>query len=117
MRVLKPGGNLIIIDGDWFYDKWSNRVKIFLGKLLVSIQEQRNGFQGHGDYSEEMIRHLPMMHSQNAKQLEEMVRKTGARVRVLDAEAVEKAEKAAMPLAYRLMNPYKRKIIIAEKVK
>lgn len=115
MRVLKPGGRLIIIDGDWFYDKLGNRIKIFLGKLLVSIQEQRNGFAGHGDYSEEVIRKLPMMHSRNAMQLETMVRNTGAKVRVLDAEAVEAAERKAMPLAYRLMNPYKRKIIIAEK--
>lgn len=116
MRVLKPGGSLIIIDGDWFYNKPANRIKVFLGKLLVSIQERRNGFAGHGDYAEEVIEKLPMMHSSNARNLEEMVRRTGARVQVVGAEKIEAAEKAAMPLAYRLMNPYKRKVIIAEKV-
>lgn len=116
MRVLKDGGKLVIIDGDWFYSKPINRLKVFFGKILVSIQEKRNGFEGHGSYTDELVKKLPMMHSHNARRLEDMIRSTGAKVQVFGAEKIEAAEREAMPLAYRLMNPYKRKVIVAEKV-
>ncbi|MEF9919270.1 MAG: class I SAM-dependent methyltransferase [Eubacterium sp.] len=115
IRVLKPGGRLIIIDGDWFYDGMVNRFKVFCGKCLVSVAEKRNAFDGTGAYDENLIAKLPMMHSENAKQLVDLVKNTGISIEVKDARNVEKAELAAMSLGYRLKNPYKRTIIIGTK--
>src|SRR6185436_19149962 len=36
-RVLKPGGLLVVIDGDWFDNPFSSRAKRFLGHMLVAV--------------------------------------------------------------------------------
>lgn len=115
LRVLKPGGQLIIIDGDWFYDGLINRIKVFIGKCMVSVCEKRNAFEGVGAYDEALIAKLPMMHAENARQLVDLVRKMNIPYEIRDAQNVEKAEQAAMSLGYRLKNPYKRTIIIGTK--
>lgn len=115
-RVLKPGGRLIIIDGDWFHDSFINRVKIILGTCMVSVKEGKNAFKNVGNYDDELISKLPMMHDENARQLVDMAKKSGLDIEVRDAKAVEKAEKEIMSLGYRLKNPYKRTIIIGTKI-
>lgn len=114
-RVLKPGGKLIIIEGNWYYNRLSDRIQVFLGKCLLSIQERRNAFINDGDYQKEVKKSLPMMKSRNAKQLARMVKEDGFQVTVVKPKQVDKAEKAAMPLATRLMNPHKRIVIVGIK--
>lgn len=116
LRVLKPGGRLIIIDGDWFYDSFINKIKVFVGKCMVSISEGRNAFQGVGAYDQDLVEKLPMMHSENAKQLVDLVKKMNIPYEIKDASNVERAEQEAMSLGYRLKNPYKRTIIIGTKL-
>ncbi len=107
-RVLKPGGRLIIIDGDWHYGLPSNNIKIFLGKLLSCFAERRNCFK----HPVSSVRNqLPMTLPENAKAAPEMVRKAGFKVTVRGASQVEEAERRAMPLRHRLLNPYHRIII------
>lgn len=107
-RVLKPGGKLIIIDGDWHYRLFGNNVKIFCGKLLTLVSERKNMFR---KYRSETAGRLPMTKPENAKRAPEMVQKAGFRVNVTGAEEVETTEKRAMPLRARLLNPYHRIII------
>lgn len=111
-RVLKPGGRLIIIDGDWHYDLWSNNLKIFFGKLLLLLVEHKNEF---GSQSSGISDSLPMTKPENAKAAPKLVGSVGLTVSVTDAKEVEAAENAAMPLRYRLLNPYHRIIIIGKK--
>lgn len=111
-RVLKPGGRLIIIDGDWHYNLMKNNIKIFFGKLLLLFVEHKNEF---GKHSSGISDQLPMTKPENAKAAPELVRKAGLSVRIENALEVEMAERAAMPLRHRLLNPYHRIIIIGQK--
>lgn len=56
-----------------------------------------------------------MTKPENAKAAPKLVSSVGLTVSVTDAKEVEAAENAAMPLRYRLLNPYHRIIIIGKK--
>ena len=58
---------------------------------------------------------LPMLKSKNARRLSQMVSDAGFDVTVIPLKAVDRAEKRAMPLAYRLMNPHKRMAVVGVK--
>lgn len=115
-RVLKPGGQLIILEGNWHYNRLPDRISVFFGRCLLSLQERRNAFSHQGDYGAELKESLPMLKSRNAKRLTELVVAAGFdSVNVLPLTAVDRAEKAAMPLGYRLLNPHKRMAFVAVK--
>lgn len=115
-RVLKPGGRLIILEGNWHYNRLPDRISVFFGRCLLSLQERRNAFSHQGDYGAELKKSLPMLQSQNARRLAQMVAGAGfASVDIQPLTAVDRAEKAAMPLGYRLLNPHKRMAFIAVK--
>lgn len=114
-RVLKPGGTLIIMEGNWHYNRISDRIQVFLGKCLISLQEHKNAFANSGDYDKLTKKELPMLNSKNAKRLAEMVREAGLSVTVIPMRNVDRAEKRAMPLRYKLLNPHKRIAVIGIK--
>lgn len=114
-RVLKPGGKLIVLEGNWHYNRPLDRASVFLGKCLQSIQEQRNAFSKEDDSYDKLKKELPMMQSKNAKRLSQMVENAGFSITVIPLKAVDKAEKKAMPLVYRLLNPHKRIAVIGVK--
>lgn len=114
-RVLKPGGKLIIMEGNWHYSRPSDKLQVFLGRCLLSIQEKRNAFSHNGDYDADLKKSLPMLKSKNAKRLSNMVEDAGFAVSVVPLKDVDRAEKKAMPMAYRLLNPHKRIAVIGIK--
>lgn len=115
-RVLKPGGKLVIIEGNWFYEGPLDKIQVFLGKCLLSVKEHRNAFAKHGSYEKEIRDALPMTKSKNARRLAEMVKEAGfSHILVFEPEGVDKAEKAAMPFITRLLNPHKRLVVIGIK--
>lgn len=111
-RVLKPGGRLIVIDGDWFFDKPLNNIQIFLGKALAFVFRRENLFKKSGSGVHE---HLPMTKPRNAKNAPKLLEEAGLCVTVKDASEVTKAERKEMPLIERLLNPHKRIIMIGQK--
>ena len=115
-RALKPGGRLIIMEGNWNFPSFGDRAQIFAGKCLLSLQERQNAFTHRGDYDAETKKALPMLRRENAEALASMVEAAGFRVQVLPLTDVDRAEKDAMPLARRLMNPYRRIAVIGTKV-
>lgn len=114
-RVLRPGGKLIILEGNWHYNRVPDRISVFFGKCLLSLQEHRNAFSHQGDYDETLKASLPMMKSRNAKRLSSMVAEAGFSVTVQPLTDVDRAEKSAMPLGYRLLNPHKRIAVVGIK--
>jgi len=114
-RVLKPGGKLIIIEGNWHYNRPTDKIQVFFGKCLLSIQEKRNAFSNDGDYDAKTKESLPMLKSKNARRLAAMVKEAGFSVSVMELTAVDRAEKSAMPFAYRLLNPHKRIAVVGIK--
>ncbi len=112
IRVLKPGGKLIIIDGNWFYNKASNSISVFLGRLLIAITEFRNPWKHSSGYDKELQESLPMMKDENARNIVPLIQKSGLKnIKVSGLRGVEKEEKKAMPFKQKLLNPYKRIII------
>lgn len=74
-RVLRPGGKLIIIEGNWHYNRPTDRIQVFLGKCLLSIQEKRNAFINTGDYDKSVKESLPMLKSKMQSALPKWLRK------------------------------------------
>lgn len=116
IRVLKPGGTLMIIDGDWFYNNIWYEFKIFLGRILIAITEFRNPWKYEGAYDKNIRNNLPMIKDKNARNLYKMVKNTELiDVKTTYLKEVDRAEKMAMPLRYRLINPHKRLCITGVK--
>ena len=114
-RVLKPGGRLVIMEGNWHYNRLSDRIQVFFGKCLITLVEHRNAFSNDGDYDKDTKEELPMMKSRNARRLAQMVQDAGLKVTVIPMTEVDRVEKQAMPLRYRLLNPHKRITVIGVK--
>lgn len=114
-RILKPDGELIIMEGNWHYNRFSDKTKVFVGKCLLSVQQGQSAFSHKGNYNKDVIEALPMMKSKNAKRLATLVKNAGFSVTVVKLTDIDKAEKEAMPYAYRLINPYKRIAVIGIK--
>lgn len=101
--------------GSWHYNRLSDWIQVFLGKCLITLVEHRNAFSNDGDYDKDTKEELPMMKSRNARRLGQMVQNAGLKVTVLPMTEVDRAEKQAMPLRYRLLNPHKRITVIGVK--
>ncbi len=114
-RVLKPGGKLIIIDGDWFYKRTvTDKLKISLGKFLISITESQDGHKG--TYSKDVQEKLPMMKDENARNLHKLVKDVGLKdIKIVHMNEVDGIEKENMPFKHRLVNVYKRICITSKK--
>jgi ubiquinone/menaquinone biosynthesis C-methylase UbiE len=116
IRVLKPGGKLIILDGDWFYKNRINDLKIWLGNLLIKMKDSEDQSKHNSNYSKEVIAMLPMMKDENARNVCDLVKNSGLEnVEVKPITEVDKVEKEAMPFRYRLANTHKRICITGTK--
>lgn len=111
-RVVKPGGKVIVIDGDWFFDTPKNRICVFWGKILTLIMGKGNLFKENHTGADE---HLPMTKAKNAKRAPLLLQRAGLQVCVQGAGKVEQAEREGTSLRQRLLNPYHRIVLIGNK--
>jgi ubiquinone/menaquinone biosynthesis C-methylase UbiE len=119
-RVLKPGGLLVVIDGDWFDNPFSYRAKRFLGHTLVAVtrfenlwareRRLRQGYDGGFEQS------LPLKAPGNRQKFPRLLSEAGfAGVEVRDMPEVDRAEKAGKPFLARLNLPHRFFAVIGRK--
>ncbi len=119
-RVLKPGGLLLVIDGDWFDNPFSYRAKRFLGHVLVAVirfenlwateRKLRQGYDGGFGES------LPLKAPGNRRKFPSLISAAGfAGVEVLDMPEVDRAEQAGRRFIARLNLPHRFFAVVARK--
>lgn len=77
LRVLKPGGKIIICDGNYHYGKYSLKRRLWsiLAKPVILITEGR--IQSSSGFSEEMLNSLPLVSVKRPEADTEMLEKAG----------------------------------------
>jgi len=61
VRVLKPGGKLVIIDGDWDNCRYYKKIWRELAKFLILVTEMRNPWSKNNKFCQ-FEKHLPLRH-------------------------------------------------------
>lgn len=113
-RVVKPGGKVIAIDGDWFSLSPMKAAQRRAGIMLASVIERKK--IGGGSYDDETISRLPMMKPENAGNAVELFGQAGlSDVRRYGVPQIDAVERESMPFHVRLMNPYSRMVIEGRK--
>jgi len=81
-RVLRPGGELIIIDSNWGRTvSFRKRMWRFFAQILTLLTERRNPWSGWREYRK-MEKHLPMRQKKRPEADAEMLENLGFRVEV-----------------------------------
>ncbi len=119
-RVLAPGGLLVVVDGDWFDDPPSYRVKRFLGSLLLLLATRRNPWAARRrlrrGYDGSFEKHLPLRAPGNRRRFPELIAQAGfEEVRLHELAEIDAAEKARLKLAERLVQPNRFFAVTARK--
>ncbi|MBV8199722.1 MAG: class I SAM-dependent methyltransferase [Acidobacteria bacterium] len=117
-RVLKPGGKLVLVDGDWFDDRLSYRLQKFLGNLWIALTRLRNPWAEQRrlrrEYNSGFDHRLPMMRPGNRTNMPKVIAGCGFDgVRLLEMRAVDAAERIGKTLSQRLANPNRFFAIVA----
>ena len=119
-RVLKPGGTLVVVDGDWFDNPMSYRVKRFLGYVLTAATTFRNpwamekklrqGYDGGFDQA------LPLKGPGNQQRIPRLIAEAGfTDVRLLEMPVVNRAMRVGRKLSTRLSQPHLFFAVVARK--
>lgn len=116
-RVLKPGGRVVIIDGNWSDPSVSEKIKANFGKLLIAVTEFKNPWRKAGSYSKELSETLPMKKKENLRNALSIIEQAGfTGVSKQDMENIDQIERMAMPFKLKLTMTYKRYVITATKI-
>lgn len=114
LRVLRPEGRMVIINGVWTTPGFFNRCKSWLGYALVALQERKNPWAD--DYEPELKEQLPLYRHISPQVIAAAMERAGVRkVRHVNMQKVEEAEKRVMPLRYRLAYSHVRCLLVGEK--
>jgi ubiquinone/menaquinone biosynthesis C-methylase UbiE len=113
LRVTKKGGQVIIIDSDWFDDSPVIRFR----KKLLSLFDAMSG-RKHATgkfYDNDLIENLPLMRDQSTQHVFAIIREMGLEYTVCDARDVERAERRGKGIRGLLNRMPPRKIILLKK--
>ena len=117
VRALKPGGRLIIIDGRWAAPDVFTKVKRLAGNCLIALAERRNPWKWMGHYGKEVQKQLPFMGGAGPDKIAPLLEAAGLTdVSIQPLTRVMEAQKAAMPLRYRLVYAHRRYLVAGRKL-
>jgi len=116
VRVLKPGGKLIIIDGRWVAPNIFTKVKRLVGNCLIALAERRNPCKWKGRYGKEIQKQLPFMGGAGPDKIAPLLKAAGLTdVSIQSLTRVVEAQKTTMPLRYRLVYAHQRYLVAGRK--
>ena len=114
IRVTRPGGRVIIIDGDWFENRPLRRAAAKLGKWIDRICGTTKVYVGQ--YSKELTDSLPMMAKDSKRNhVSGLLDEMGIRYETADTRKIERAEARGMTLSENLQNWAHRTVYIIQK--
>jgi ubiquinone/menaquinone biosynthesis C-methylase UbiE len=115
-RVLKPGGRVVIIDGNWSDPSIGEKIRANLGKLLIAVTEFKNPWRKSGSYSKALTAMLPMQKKENSRNALSIIEQAGfTDVSKQYLGNIDQIERRAMPFKLKLTMTYKRYVITAAK--
>lgn len=115
-RVLKPGGRVAIIDGNWAEQSSSAKVRKFLGRVVIMLTEFTNPWKQKRGYSDELQQMLPMRQGDNRNKTVDILKSCGYdEIEVTYLTEIDRVESKSMPLGQRLANYYRRHMIVGRK--
>jgi ubiquinone/menaquinone biosynthesis C-methylase UbiE len=112
LRVTKKGGQVIILDADWFDDS----PVIKFRKKLLSLFDGLSGRKRSAGrfYHDELADNLPLMRNQSTGHALDIIRKMGLEHTIHDACEVERAERRKKGIRGLLNRMPPRKIIVIQ---
>ncbi len=100
-RVVKPEGKVVAIDGKWFDNSISTKIRRSIGRLAIAIYERRNPLRNH--YRKKISKMLPLHGGSDPEKVAEMFRGAGlSNVFVRDLSWVRERMLRDQPFFYRL---------------
>ncbi len=120
VRVLKPGGKLVIMDGDWtnHHMDLKRKYKQLLGNYLVMISEKRYTLNWRKRYRKRINKGtLPFEGADEGKVISLMEAAGLSNISTTSMDNLLEIDSKSFPLKYRLsfIEPYHRYIVIGEK--
>ncbi len=101
VRVVKPGGKVVVIDGKWFDRSISSRLRRIMGNIGIVIYERRNPWKYY--YKKEVSEKLPFRNGAEPEKVVELFRGSGlSNISVQELVEVGEAWRRNMPLLYRI---------------
>lgn len=110
VRVTRPGGAVMAIDGLWHSDRLVDRASVQLGRTLKTVFDRARP-RRHG-YPQHIRGRLPLMNLRSPDPARNVFARSGLReVRSEELTWLDAVERAAMPMRERLANRYRRYLV------
>lgn len=116
VRVLKPGGKILIMDGDWSDTSLnlSSTFRYFLGRCIITMTKRRITWKQKGDFKE-LESQLPFRGVDEGKVIALMEAAGINNITIPSIEKLLQEDVKARSLGYRLIYNYKRYMVVGQK--
>ena len=117
LRVLKPGGKVVVIDSKWFPEEPVEKVRFFLGRVLKSIFEGKGSWKTwESIYGKDAQKNLPFFGGAHREEVESLFRKAGmSGIESRFLEEIDEVEGELAPFYIRVSRFYRRYAVVGTK--